>query len=119
MAGLVMGSAAGSANSGNSFGPYFEYSVLPLQHNLDQKGGTDTMKSKYFLVGDYIEGVSPYDDKIHQGKIQRILKDENGKNNLVYILTDETEIIPVKFDTIKRLNNSEGKPQSRMVNFNL
>lgn len=105
MAGLLTGSIAGSANGGNSMGPYFEYKVMPLLHNLDQKSGSDKMKDPYFLVGDLVEGKCKYNDKTYKGRIQRILKDENGQNSIIYILTSDSLILPLKFNTIKRLDN--------------
>lgn len=104
MSGLIMGSIGGSPNSGNSMGPYFQYSVLPLQHNLDQRGGDQRMKENYYLVGDIVEGISPYDDKKHKGRIQRIVKNEDGNPSLIYVLTEESELLPLKFESIKRIN---------------
>lgn len=90
----------------------FEYRLMPLSFNLQQKGNTKSnlnIKSRVkFNVSDYVSGICYYDKKEHSGEILNIIYDEKTNKPIsVYILDDENKfVLPLKYSTLKKYFNN-------------
>lgn len=102
--GVGFSGPSGSSGSTSSTGqPYCEYRILPLSHNLEQKGNTNKDTNiVYISIGNKVSGKCVYDNKIHYGTITRLFVPEGSVLvSLVYILDENSQIVPLYPETIK------------------
>lgn len=91
----------------------FQYRLVPLSFNLQQKG--NDIKNMHiknrdqYNIGDIVEGKCLYDNKIHFGNILQIIYDEKTNNPItVYILDKDTkQTLPLKYNTLYKVYKSE------------
>lgn len=98
---------SGSNGSTSSNGmPYCEYRILPLLHNLEQKGNSSNInlkKNNRLYLGEHVYGICTYDDKVHHGVIQRFYREEGSlKISLIYILDQNSQVVPLYPNSIKK-----------------
>lgn len=94
----------------NNVGTYnngFEYRIMPLSFNLQQKGN-DNLNNKLndrftFNHGDLVQGTCIYDKREHMGTIINILYDEKtNKPRVAYILdTDSSQVLPLIYSSLQ------------------
>ena len=90
----------------------FQYKLMPLSFNLQQKGNDKTFLTKdnrdKFIIGDRVSGLCLYDNKEHKGHITNIIYDEKTNKPIsVYILDAETKFyIPLSYQSLSTEPNS-------------
>ena len=86
----------------------FQYKLMPLSFNLQQKGNSNTNfytdKRNKFSIGDIVTGICLYDYKEHTGYITQIIYDEKTNNPLsVYIMDYKTKFnLPLNYSTLEK-----------------
>ena len=86
----------------------FEYRLMPLSFNLQQKGNTKSLANVKHRVeynnGDCVTGVCLYDKKLHTGYILNVLYDEQtNKPTTVYILDSENKfVLPLSYKSLEK-----------------
>ena len=84
----------------------FEYKLMPLSFNLQQKGNDNThneLNGRFkYNHGDLVSGMCVYDKKDHYGTIINILYDEKtNKPKIAYILDAESSLVlPLVYRTL-------------------
>lgn len=113
----VMGRSAGSSTQ-----PYFQYSILPLSFDLQQKGNSTKLDLEEFpiIIGDFVTGTCFFDKKKHKGKILSFYREEGSTDiKHVNILDDDTrEILPLDPDTVRKYEKAP-VPLSRVLHESL
>ena len=93
----------------NNVGTYnngFEYKIMPLSFNLQQKGNDNLpneLNNRFsFNYGDLVTGTCIYDQEEHQGTIINILYDEKtNKPRIAYILDSYSSmVLPIIYSTL-------------------
>lgn len=93
----------------NNVGTYnngFEYKLMPLSFNLQQKGNDSLhpdLNGRFsYNHGDLVAGTCVYDKKEHYGTIINILYNEKtNKPVIAYILdADSSLVLPLKYNTL-------------------
>ena len=85
----------------------FQYKLMPLSFNLQQKGNSksyiSTDERNKFNIGDIVTGICLYDSKEHTGYITQIIYDEKTNKPLsVYIMDYETKFnLPLNYSTLE------------------
>lgn len=91
----------------------FQYRILPLSFNLQQKGNDiknmHIQKRDLYNIGDIVDGICLYDNKTHKGTILNIIYDEKTNNPIsVYIMDKKTkQILPLKYNSLYISNKYE------------
>ena len=94
----------------NNVGTYnngFEYRIMPLSFNLQQKGNdnlSNNLNNRFsFNHGDLVQGMCIYDKREHMGTIINILYDEKtNKHRIAYILdTDSSQVLPLIYNSLQ------------------
>ena len=91
----------------------FQYRILPLSFNLQQKGNDKKnmhiQKRDLYNIGDIVDGICLYDNKIHKGTILNIIYDEKTNNPIsVYIMDKKTkQVLPLKYNSLYISNKYE------------
>ena len=86
----------------------FQYKLMPLSFNLQQKGNSkvyaSTDERNKFNIGDIVTGLCLYDSKQHIGYITQIIYDEKTNKPLsVYIMDYETKFnLPLNYSTLEK-----------------
>ena len=84
----------------------FQYRIVPLSFNLQQKGNDihnlHTDKRNLYNIGDIVQGICIYDKKEHIGQILNIIYDEKtNKPIVVYIMDSETKFnLPLYYNSL-------------------
>lgn len=88
----------------------FQYRIMPLSFNLQQKGNSLIHKTDngVYKIGDTISGKCLYDKKVHIGKVVNIIFDINTNKPLsFYIMDSKTrQLLPIKADTAKYIQKN-------------
>ena len=83
----------------------FEYRIMPLSFNLQQRGNSKIKYEKRvkFNVSDRVTGICYYDKKEHSGQILNIVyNEETNKPITAYILDNENKfVLPLKYSTLE------------------
>ena len=91
----------------------FQYRILPLSFNLQQKGDDKNnmhiQERDLYNIGDIVDGICLYDNKIHKGTILNIIYDEKTNNPIsVYIMDKKTkQVLPLKYNSLYISNKYE------------
>ncbi len=91
----------------------FQYRILPLSFNLQQKGNDiknmHIQNRDLYNIGDIVDGICLYDNKIHKGTILNIIYDEKTNNPIsVYIMDKKTkQVLPLKYNSLYISNKYE------------
>lgn len=91
----------------------FQYRILPLSFNLQQKGNDiknmHIQNRDLYNIGDIVDGICLYDNKIHKGIILNIIYDEKTNNPIsVYIMDKKTKhVLPLKYNSLYISNKYE------------
>ena len=90
----------------------FQYKLMPLSFNLQQKGNSHislyTDIRHEFNIGDIVQGLCLYDQKEHIGYITQIIYDEKTNNPIsVYIIDYKTKFnLPLNYSTLEKVYKS-------------
>lgn len=93
-------------NNVGSYNNGFEYKMMPLSFNLQQKGNDNLpndLNSRFsFNYGDLVQGTCIYDKEEHKGTIINILYDEKtNKPRIAYILDAYSKLVlPIIYSTL-------------------
>lgn len=86
--------------------PGFSVELRPLNFSMEQRGNTPLEHPKFkYNNGDVVIGMSPYDNKQHEGMIVNIWWDGSDKDfpKYVYIQDKDTNaLFPLQAKTIKK-----------------
>lgn len=84
----------------------FEYKIMPLSFNLQQKGNDNlenNLNDRFsYNFGDLVQGVCVYDKAEHKGTIINILYNEKtNKPKIAYILDAySSQVLPLIYNTL-------------------
>ncbi|MFW6246704.1 MAG: hypothetical protein ACOC22_00815 [bacterium] len=95
MKGFMTGRGYGFGASNTTGGPntMYTYSIVPLNHELEQERTTQTKEEKYIHKGTLVEGYEFNSDDTIVGLVNNIVKDNDGNIKYYEVMDEETGVL--------------------------